>query len=295
MRYGKRRVYKKRSYRRKSTRYPSKTRGYRSRSRAIRKSRPNFNRVTPEETHIANVKRGNYGPYRSRGYQPILRGTPHRSESQITWAAIFASALNPAVFAINAFGYQGKLRSGNMTTAAPLSGFDAYLTDSTDDNYPQYITKAYSKACSIRLNCSNVLQAAVNVRVTFCKNRNYMSGSLPGQWNSDITRPVNTRHWKIVKTHSFIMTPATYAAVSTDLIPAGPTTVVYKYYFTFNKWRKTKDGDPANSYDQWSMENVAPFETIYMFIDTDAVPGAGNTFFQMNVIDYFSTVEDTQT
>lgn len=283
-RYMKRRTFaKKRIFPRKSKRV-FKRRSYRSRGSS---------KFTPADNRVGFTQRlKRQGPYRRKGYQPIIKGTGHRAESYISWnSSVTGPAANNMQMIINNFGAGYKIQSGTPISATSQTGFDAYYVAS--QNAPYGFTKCFSKGVKVKLLCTNTNELAGKVRITFAKLRRGRNGSLPAQWNTDVNRPIATRHWKVIKSESFIMEPFTY----TDAGAANGSTVVEKnFYIPINKWRETITADAATSGGDWNLASYAPQDAIYMFVDTnDSNPTGSVIGFQSYIIDYFSTIETTQT
>lgn len=232
------------------------------------------------------------GPYRRPGYQPLIKGSGHRAESYYQWFSSLATpANNPVTIAISNFGFNYKVQSGTIVTQTALTGFDAYFQNS--QNAPFGVTKVFQKGCKIKLRITNNNEIACKYRICFVKKRQYKIGTLPGQWNSDVNRPIATRHWKVISMAQGIVEPLTM----TDAGAANGITVTEKnFYIPINKWRYTNTGDPASTGDQWQTQAYGPDQTIYMMIDTEDTSSVGSSLsFVCWINDYFSTVETTQT
>lgn len=245
----------------------------------------------PQQALVANTISRRVGPYRSPNYVPTIKGTQHRAETVYWWNSSTVGATNNVAFIINQWGSAYKNQSGTLSgTTAYIGTFDSYAENG--QNAPYGITKCFQKATSVRLDFTNNLESNCSVRVTFAKLRRYRVGTLSAQWNGDIRRPLATRHWKILKSETFIMEPATYTAATT---PAGATRCIKKYYFPENKWRYTNTADPSTNGGSWDLRQYAPHDAIYMFVDTDDATSADSEYITVfcNINDYFHTVDAT--
>lgn len=281
------------SYFRKSKKRSSSSYSKSAKRRKYSGKRRNSFSYTPADARVGQTQKlARQGPYKRPSYQPRLKGTGHRAETQYTWnSSIAGPSPNPLALAVNQFGAAYKVQSGTVLSSNSITGFDAYFQQS--QNAPWGFTKVFQKAVKVKLICLNDKETAGKVRVVFAKLRKGMSGTLPGQWNSDVNRPIATRHWKVIKMESFIMEPVTYTDAG---VANGITTIEKNYYIPINKWRFTNTGDPATSGAAWQMTTYHPQEVIYMFIDTSDLNPTGSVIqFSMYVNDYFSTVETTQT
>jgi len=285
-----------RGYKRKATYKPygksaKRTRGYKK----FRFS--SSQRATPADARVGTTQKlRRQGPYKRPSYQPRLKATGHRAESYFNWVSSIAGPqVNPVALILNAYGHTYKVQSGTMSLSpnapASLTNFDAYFVSS--QNAPYGMTKVFSKSVKVKLIAQNSNEQAGKVRIAICKLRKGFIGSIPGQWNSDVNRPIATRHWKVIRSESFIMEPATY----TDAGNAnGITTVEKNYYIPINKWRYTVAGDAATSGGSWQLTTYNPQDAIYMFVDTsDLNPTGSSITFTCYVNDYFSTVNNDQT
>jgi len=250
-------------------------------------------RATPSDARVGNTQKlRRQGPYKRPSYQPRLKASGHRAESKYVFSSSLAGPVaNPVAFIVNSYGSTTKLQSGTLTSQEAISTFDSYYV--ATQNAPYGMTKVFSKSVKVKVVCVNNLEPSAKVRITFCKLRKGMIGSIPGQWNSDVFRPIATRHWKVIKTDSFIMEPVTYTDAG---MANGITTVEKNYYIPINKWRYTVAGDAGTSGGSWQMTTYNPQDAIYMFIDTtDVSPTVSVVNFTVYVNDYFSTVNVDQT
>jgi len=257
-----------------------------------RRGRKNYKQTKADNLVGYTQKLQRQGPYRRPAYQPIIKGTGHRAETQITWnSSVAGPAANPLSMIVNNYGAAYKVQSGTVVTQNSLTGFDAYFVSS--QNAPSGYVKVFSKGVRVKILVTNANETAGKVRITFAKIRKQKNPSLPAQWNTDVNRPLATRHWKIIKSEAFIMEPADY----TDAGAAtGVTTQEKNYYIPINKWRYTITGDSATSGADWQLVSYSPFDAIYMFVDTnDANPTGSVIGFNCYINDYFSTVETNQT
>lgn len=280
--------FKPRNFKRKSrsTRYPKR--------RKTSRARYSFNKTAADARVGSTLTLKRQGPYKRQSYQPRLKASGHRAESLYNFdSSVTGPAVNPVAFIINSYGSTTKLQSGTMGTPSPaaLTTFDAYFVSS--QNAPYGMTKVFSKACKVKIIAQNDKEVAGKVRITFAKLRKGMIGSLPGQWNSDVNRPIATRHWKVIKSDNFIMEPVTYTDAG---VANGITTIEKNYYIPINKWRYTVAGDAATSGGSWQMTTYNPQDAIYLFIDTNDLNPTGSLLkFNVYINDYFSTVGADQT
>lgn len=265
----------------------SRRQHYRGRS----KYRPSSS--TPEDARIGPIQKlRRQGPRRSFGYQPLLKANSHRAESYYTWSSSIAGpANNPLSFIVNNLGSIGKPTSGSITSQGYYSGFDAYVQNS--QNAPYSVTKCFYKGCKVKINLLNDKEIACKYRIVFCKLKKYMIGTTPTQWNSDVNRSVNTKHWKVIKMTQGVMEPKTYTDAG---VANGATRIEKNFYISVNKWYKTNTADPSSNYQAWQLQTYAPQESIFMFVDTDDTNPSGSSItFSAYINDYFSTFESTQT
>lgn len=261
-----------------------------------KRRRFNRNRYTPRSEDALRIQSTQtlrrQGPYKRPGYQPVIKGTGHRAESLITWnSSITGPSSNPVSMNIQNFGTIYKVQSGTIISQLALTGFDAYFQNS--QNAPYNVTKVFQKGCKIKIRIVNNGEIAAKYRICFAKKRQYKIGTLPSQWNSDVNRPIATRHWKVLKCISGIIEPLTMTDAG---VPNGITVTEKNFYIPFNKWRFTNTGDPASSGDQWQTQAYAPDQSVYMFVDTDDLNPTGSSLaFSCWLNDYFSTVETQQT
>lgn len=258
----------------------------------LRRGRKNFKQTKADNLVGYTQTLRRQGPYKRPAYQPLIKGTSHRAETQLVWnSSIAGPAANNMALVVNNFGAAYKVQTGTVITQNALTGFDAYFVSS--QNAPYGMTKVFSKAVRVKILVTNSLETAGKVRITFAKIRKMRNASLPAQWNTDVNRPLATRHWKIIKSESFIMEPAEYTEAGAA---SGITTQEKNYYIPINKWRYTTTADAATSGDSWQLVTYSPYDAIYMFIDTnDANPSGSLIGFNCYINDYFSTVETTQT
>lgn len=267
--------------------YGSGGKSYRYRKRRMRGSR----------------RRGRSGIYRRRNIRnkaPFVRGTWHKTESVVNWTGTTAlGAPNNCRLLCSAWDTYtpsgGRwLDQGTFTSVSIFTDKDTYFQSGTA-NWPIGIRKFYWLKQINRIQMKWTTNQDTRVRITMAKFRKANTGPMLEDWNSDVTRVQNTRHYKIYKQKTFVLTASDFTTDATSTAARRQQEKVVYFNLHPRKWMFTNTGDPSTASSDWFDNNYVR-DAVFLRIDTnDSNLADGSIEFQVIRTDLWCSVETTQT
>lgn len=241
-------------------------------------------------------KQGTILPYRSSRKiikrNPVVRGTSHRQEFLGNgYTSTVVGGNNAIRIELRAFSYDRFMAIG-FASSSNYTDFDNYTSD-----FPTGMRKIFWKGCKLNMRFTNFQENNVTMRVVVCRTR---KGKNFADWNGDVHRMVNTRHFKVLKNMKWVMdtgdfTPNNVSGTTVSSSPNSSTMVKRELYIPINKWLYTRDGDPANANDDFESPDIS--DAIHVYINSDDVTSVDNQYVQVtvNAVQYWATVNDDET